>query len=125
MWARMLAAAIGAFFMASPDVFGYGGAAAINDHVVGPIIAGSSFAAAWPAVRALRWVELPAGAWMFVAPIVLEYTLRENTLPDVTHVCGGLALAILAVLGGKTGESFGGGWASVLPFLKREARDGP
>jgi len=74
-------------------------------------------------MRFLRWVELPTGAWMLVAPIFIQYEVNGNTLPDVIHVCAGLALAILAVLGGKTRENFGGGWASVLPFLEREARD--
>ena len=123
MWARLICAAIGVLFMASPGVFGYGGAAALNDHVVGPIIFASSLAAAWPATRSLRSIELPAGAWMFVAPILIQYEVNGNTMPDVVHVCGGLALAILALLGGKTAESFGGGWASVLPFSRRQARD--
>lgn len=123
MWARLISAAIGAFFMASPGIFGYGGAAAINDHVVGPIIVASSLAAAWPAVRSLRRVELPTGVWMLVAPIFIEYTVSGNDVPDVIHVFAGLALAILALLGGKTRESFGGGWASVLPFLRRQTRD--
>jgi len=123
VWSRLISAAIGAFFMASPGVFGYGGAAAINDHVVGPIIVASSLAAAWPAVRSLRRVGLPAGLWMLVAPIFIGYPSIGGDLPDVVHVFGGLALAILALLGGATGERFGGGWASVLPFLRRQTRD--
>ncbi len=123
MWARLISAAIGAFFMASPGIFGYGGAAAINDHIVGPIIFASSFVAAWPAVRSLRRVELPAGLWMLVAPIFIGYPSGGGDLPDVVHVFSGLAIAIMAVLGGETKESFGGGWSSVLPFLRREARD--
>lgn len=123
MWARLISAAIGVFFMASPGVFGYGGAAAVNDQIVGPIVFASSLAAVWPAVRSLRLVALPAGLWMLVAPIFIGYPSSGGDLPDVTHVFAGLALAILAVLGGKTGESFGGGWSSVLPFLRRQARD--
>lgn len=123
MWTRLMSALIGAFFMACPDIFDYGGAAAINDHIVGPIVFASSLAAAWPVVRSLRLVELPTGLWMLAAPIFIEYPTGGADLPDVVHVFGGLALATMAVLGSRTGESFGGGWSSVLPFLKREARD--
>lgn len=114
---------VGAFFMASPGIFGYGGAAAVNDHVVGPMIFASSLAAAWPAVQSLRRVEVPAGLWMLLSPIFIDYPSLGGDLPDVTHVFGGLAVAIMAALGGKTGESFGGGWSSIVPFLRREARD--
>ncbi len=123
MWARLISAAVGAFFMASPGIFGYGGAAAVNDHVVGPIVFASSLAAAWPAVRSLRRVGVPAGLWMLVAPIFIGYPSAGGDLPDVVHVFGGLAVAIMAVLGGKTKKSFGGGWSSVVPFLRRGVRD--
>ena len=123
MWLRLISAAIGVFFMASPGIFGYGDAASVNDHIVGPLVFASSFAAAWPAARALRRVELPAGLWMLVAPIFIAYPSIGGDLPDVTHVFGGLALAIMAVLGAKTRERFGGGWSSVRPFLRRQARD--
>lgn len=123
MWARLISAAIGAFFMASPGVFGYGGAAAVNDQVVGPVIFASSLVAVWPVVRSLRRIELPAGLWMLVAPVFIGYPSSGADLPDVIHVFAGLTLAILALLGDKTQENFGGGWSSVLPFLKREAHD--
>ncbi len=123
MWARFISVVIGAFFMAAPGVFGYGGAAALNDHVVGPIVAGFSFAAAWPVARSLRWVVLVAGAWMFAAPVFIEYTIGGNELQDIIRVWAGLALVMLSVLGRKTRRRFGGGLASVLLFPKRRARE--
>ena len=118
MWARLIAALLGGWLMAAPDVLGYSGvaAAANNDHAVGPIVVGASLVAAWPVVRSLRWVELLAGAWLIAAPWVLMRWYGWTPTLDSLGV--GLALVVLAFLGAETGKSFGGGW---LALLQRKA----
>ncbi len=111
MWARVLGAALGAWLMAAPGAFGYGGTAGISDHVVGPIVVGSSVVAAWPVLRSLRWVGLPAGAWLLVAPWILGY---YGTVAMENGSVVGLILVALALLGGEEGNRFGGGWRSLL-----------
>ncbi|MDP8947968.1 MAG: SPW repeat protein [Actinomycetota bacterium] len=108
--------------MAAPAVLGYSGeAAAFNDRAMGPIVVGASLVAVWQVMRPLRWFELVVGSWLLVAPWIL-YRWYE-TLPTANSLAVGLALIGLAFLGGKTTKNVGGGWVSVLPFLKREARE--
>ena len=111
MWARLLSAALGAWLMASPDVLSYGGTAAFNDHVVGPIVVGSAVVAAWPVMRPMRWVGLVAGAWLLVTPWIFGY--YETAALENSSVVGFL-LAALALLDGEEGSRFGGGWRSLL-----------
>ena len=114
MWARLIGALLGGWLMAAPDVLDYSGvaAAANNDHAVGPIVVGASLIATWPVMRRLRWVELLAGAWLIAAPWVLMRWYGWQPTLDSLGV--GLALVALAFLGGKTNESFGGGWLALL-----------
>ncbi len=111
MWARLLSATLGAWLMAAPDILGYGGTASLNDHVVGPILVGSSVVAAWPVMRPLRWVGLVAGAWLLVAPWIFDYS---GTVAMKSASVVGFLLAALALLGGEEGNTFGGGWRSLL-----------
>lgn len=118
MWARILGIAVGIWLMVGPAILGYSGiAAGMSDRIAGPMLLGASFAALWPVLRSLRWIELPVGIWIFVSPLFLGY---GRVLPVGIHVATGFVLVVFAFLGGKTGESFGGGWASVAPFIKRQ-----
>ncbi|QYJ15795.1 hypothetical protein Rxycam_01623 [Rubrobacter xylanophilus DSM 9941] len=110
MWARLLCALLGAWLMAAPGALEHGGAAAVSAHVVGPVVLGSSVVAAWPALRPLRWVTLPAGLWLLAAPPLLGYG------PGATAngLLVGAALAALAFAGGGGREKVGGGWRAVL-----------
>ena len=121
MWARLIAAALGGWLIVSPAVLGYSGAAESNARAVGAIVVGASLVAAWQVMRSLRWVEAVAGAWLLVAPWIL--VRWYEALPTANSLGVGLALVILAFLGGKTTKNFGGGWISVLPFLEQEARE--
>ncbi|BBL80058.1 hypothetical protein RxyAA322_19120 [Rubrobacter xylanophilus] len=111
MWARLLCAVLGAWLMAAPGVLDHGGAAAVSAHVVGPVVLGSSVVAAWPALRPLRWVTLPAGLWLLAAPPLLGY---DAVLPAANDMFAGAALAALAFAGGGEREKIGGGWRAVL-----------
>jgi len=121
MWARIVGTVVGIWFMAEPAVFGYSATAAgVNDRIVGPMLLAASFAALWPVLRFLRWVELPLGIWIFMSPLFFGY---GSVLPVGIHVGVGFVLAVLAFLGGKTEKSFGGGWVSLIPFLKQVTRE--
>ncbi len=114
MWARIICALLGGWLMAAPDVLGYTkvAAAANNDHAVGAIVVGASIVAVWRVVRPLRWVGLLAGAWLVAAPwVLMRWYGWTPTLEDLGV---GIALVALALLGGKTEKSFGGGWLALL-----------
>ena len=118
MVARLLAVLLGVWLIVSPAVLGYSGAAAVNARAVGPVIVGSSLIAVWQLMRPLRWVELAVGPWLVAAPWVLYkwYGVVEG----VNTIGVGLALMVLAFLGGKTTKSFGGGWRVLLRVIPEE-----
>lgn len=123
MWARLFAVALGGWLVVSPAVLGYSGAAEVNVRALGPIVIGASLVAVWQLMRPLRWVEGAVGAWLLVVPWILVKWYGATATANSLAV--GLALAGLAFLGGKTTKNFGGGWVSVLPFIKQEAREKP
>lgn len=120
MWARLLAAALGGWLIASPAVLGYSGAAEFNARAVGPIVVGASLVAAWQLMRPLRWVEAVVGAWLLVVPWILFKWYGATA--TVNSLAVGLMLVGLAFLGGKTTKNFGGGWVSVLKFISEEEK---
>ena len=120
MWARIASFVLGLWLMAAPAVLAYADTARTNDRILGPIVAGLAFIAIWQLMRPLRWIELIVGAWLLAAPWILGYGIE----PRLNSLVVGILLAVLAFLGGKPSKRFGGGWASILPFLKSEVRDG-
>jgi hypothetical protein len=110
MWAQILNAILGLWLMAAPDLLGYGGIAADNDHVVGPLAASVAVIAIWQVTRPVRWANLALGAWLLIAPWVLEYE-RSAQLNDTIV---GLLLIAFAAIGGKVeSHRFGGGWSAL------------
>lgn len=106
---QVVAALCGAWLMASPALFGYGGAAAVNDRICGPIIATFSCVAAWEVTRPVRWVSMAIAGWMIVGALVLDYNAGGAGNVVVT------ALVIIAcsLVRGRAVTRFGGGWRSL------------
>ncbi len=122
--ARSVGVVFGAWLMMAPGIIGYSDkAAGFVDHLTGPVLLVVSFLSLWPALRILRWLEIPLAAWIFITPFFLEYAVGDNTLPEILHICMSLILVGTAFVGGKTRERFGGGWLPIIPFLKREAEE--
>src|SRR5689334_5140639 len=112
MGIQALNAVLGIWLMAAPAVLGYGGSAALNDRVCGPLAAGFALIAVHEVTRPLRWLILPVGIWLLAAPWVLGY----ETAAAANSVVVGLLLCLLAPRGGLVRYDFGGGWTS-LPEL--------
>jgi len=117
MWARLLSVALGVWLMAAPAVLGYGGAAATNDRIVGPLAAALSVVALFEVTRPLRWLALPLGLWLLAAPLALEHTAAATCSDLLT----GAALVALAPLGGRVRSRFGGGWSALWGGADRAA----
>lgn len=108
---RLVAMAAGVWLVFAPAVLDYGGRAAANDRVIGPMVVSLSLVATWELGRALRWLTLPLGMWMVVAPVMLWYADLPTSVNSV--VCG-LVVTAMAPLGGNVSGSFGGGWRALL-----------
>lgn len=110
MVARLLTALLGAWLMAAPSALHYGGIAAANDRIVGPLSLALAVIALFPATRGLRWVNLLLGIWLVVAAwiFVPHWPLRLNDL------LAGLATCGLALAGAPQPARLGGGWSGLL-----------
>jgi hypothetical protein len=123
--ARLCAAAIGVCLMAAPASIDANPAQATSMHITGPIVVALSLAAAAPALDRLRWLLIPAGGWLIVAP----WILRADRAGVATGVVAGALLIMLACPARRQAPRRGGGWRALTPLLRapsraREAHDG-
>ena len=109
MWPRLINIALGIWLIAAPAVLGYAAPAAINDRIVGPLIAVFACVAIWQATRSLRWLNAPLGMWLMLAPLILEYP-RGALLNSILV---GIAVAAVAMVRGNLVHRFGGGWPAI------------
>lgn len=113
---RVVAIAVGLWLIFAPAVLDYGGRAEANDRVIGPLVASLSLVASWELARAVRWLTLPLGMWMLIAPVALWYADVPTSMNSV--FCG-LVVMAMAPLGGNVSGTFGGGWRALV---ERNAR---
>jgi hypothetical protein len=110
MWAQILNVLLGLWLMAAPAVLGYGGAAADNDRVVGPIAATFAAIAISEATRGVRLAVLPLGLWMLVGPWLLG-----GPAPAIANgLLVGLALIGFSLVRGRFTATYAGGWMALL-----------
>lgn len=108
-WTGILVFLIGIWLMAAPDFLGYGGAAADNDRIFGPIAASFAFISIWEVARGLRWCNAPIGLWFVVAPWILDYSRAGAWSAAIA----GTAMVLLSILSVREETEFGGGWSSL------------
>lgn len=110
MWWQRLAFVLGLWLMAAPSLLGMPKAHADVLHILGPLAAAIGFIAASEVTRGMRWLNVPVGAALVVAPLVLGFSAAAL----LASVLTGIALVVIAFLGGGTSTSFGGGWRSLF-----------
>ena len=98
--------------MFAPSILGYGGLAADNDRIVGPIAGSCAFVACWPVMMPLRWATLPCGVALLGAPVILRY---DDPGAWASSIASGLVISTTAFVGTDVRSRFGGGWRSVRP----------
>lgn len=118
MVAQLIAAGTGAFVMATPSLFGYSGAAADVDHVIGPLAVSIGIMAASQILRAMRWMNVPLGIALLASLIL---TPRPGGGSWAIAVAG-LILVTAAFRRGEIDVEFGGGWASLRRKNESEAK---
>jgi hypothetical protein len=112
MVTAVLATVLGIWLTAAPDLLNYGGRAATQDHILGPIIASCAFVAIWEVMREVRWINVALGGWLLLSPWLLGYDQRAAL---VNSLIVGLSILGLSFRRGIVRQHFGGGWASLLP----------
>lgn len=118
MVARIINTLLGIWLMVAPEIFGWNKTVSDNDHIIGPVIVTMAFTAIWEATRGLRHVNTLLGSWLLLAPWVLGYAESSAIVSDMAT---GAMVVILSRLGGKTKQSFGGGWAAIFKPDRRHA----
>lgn len=118
MWGQIINVVLGLWLMAAPAVLGYGGAAADNDRVVGPIAATFAAIAISEATRGARWANVPLGLWMLAGP----WLLGGPTPAIVNGLLVGLALIGFALVKGRFTATYAGGWSALIHGHDAETR---
>ncbi|MDP8931073.1 MAG: vitamin K epoxide reductase family protein, partial [Actinomycetota bacterium] len=104
-WTLLVSAGIGMWLMAAPALLGTTSTAADSDHLVGALVVCVALIATAEVGRALRFLNMAFGAWLLVAPWMLE---GASTGTIVSDGVAGIALMALTLPRGQVVESYGG-----------------
>jgi hypothetical protein len=100
----VLAAALGVWLMAAPAVLGVGGTAADNNYLAGALVVTWSVIAFGEIARPARFVNIPIGLWIALAPWLLSGATEISRWTDL--LVGVLVIA-LSLRRGRIEERFG------------------
>jgi len=104
-WPLVVSALIGIWLMFTRLVFGTSGAMANSDHLVGALIVTVAVIAFAEVGRALRFVNIAFGAWLIVAPWLLEGA--GNTWAVINSIACGLLIIVLSLPRGRIKYRYG------------------
>ena len=115
-----IAGCVGIWLMAAPAVLGFGGAAATNAQIVGPLIATFGMVALAESTRGVRWVNVALGGWMMLSALVFTAPAPARA----AALTAGAAVVGLSLMRGALHNKYAGGWAILWrgykqPRLKR------
>jgi hypothetical protein len=102
----LVSSVIGAWFMLTRLTFGNSGAMADSDHLVGSLLVVFSIMAFAEVARPVRFINVLFGAWLILAPWLLEGA--GSPLAAWNGVIGGLLLILLALPRGPIKDSYAG-----------------
>ncbi len=105
-WTLMLSIAIGVWLTFTRLAFDSSGAMANSDHMVGLLVLTFTIIALAEVGRATRFINIPFGAWLIVAPWLLDGI--ASPLATWNSVFCGVLLIALAIPRGKIKNSYAG-----------------
>jgi hypothetical protein len=103
-WYLLVATGLGLWLMVSPAIFGTTGAAADSSHLVGALVVTFSVIAMGEPARAVRFVNVPLGLWIVVAPWVFA---GAPLLATWNSVILGVALILVSIPRGTIRDKYG------------------
>lgn len=104
-WTLLLSVAIGVWLMFTRLIFGTEGAMANSDHLVGALAIVVAVSALAEVARSLRFINVLFGAWLLIAPWVLQ---GGTAAAAVGSVLAGFALIALSLPRGLITQPYGG-----------------
>lgn len=106
-WTLAASMAIGVVLMLSRLLFGTGGSMANSDHVIGALTITCAIIATAEVARTIRLINVAFGAWLVLAPYLLD---GGSILSAVTSVVLGVALAGLSLPRGQRSREHYASW---------------
>ena len=100
-------AAVGVLLMCTRLIFGTEGAMADSDHVVGCLVITIAVTALAEVGRPVRLLNVPLGAWLILAPFVLD---GAGFAASFASVIFGAALVLFSLPRGRLSGEHYGGW---------------
>ncbi len=109
--AQAVVAGVGGWLMLAPSVLGHVGSdIAQSDRIVGPVVLAIGFLSIFPITRLLRWVNLLPGAWLLLAPWLLD----APTDATISSMVAGVVVLALAPVEKAPQDQYGGGWITLV-----------
>lgn len=102
-WTLVVSALIGFWLMAAPPALGSEGWAANSDFLIGPLIAVVAISAMAEVIRPFRYLNVPFGLWLLVAPWILS---GATTGSIVNNSIAGIALIDLSLPHGPISQQY-------------------
>lgn len=103
-WTLLVSAALGGWLMLAPAVLGSEGGAANSDWLVGSLVVTWALIALAEVSRTVRWLNIPLGMWLVVAPWLLNGDTTTSLWNDVVV---GLLLLVLSWPRGAVRDTYG------------------
>jgi hypothetical protein len=110
-WTLLISSAVGVWLMFAPAIFATQGRAADSDHLVGALVVTFAIIAMAEVTRSARFINIPFGAWIVLAPWVLS---GFTSTAKVNAVLSGIALIMLSVPRGRVRERYGSWQAYIV-----------
>lgn len=104
-WNLLLAALAGVWLMAAPSVFHLGGAISNTTHISGALVATFAVVAFAEPARMVRFFNILVGAWLLVAPWILD---GGSPAWAWCSIITGLVLIALSLRCGRVKDRYGG-----------------
>lgn len=103
-WRLLIVAGAGAWLMFVPDVFGTTGRASDSDRLIGSLAVTFAIIAMAEVARAARFLNVLFGAWLLVAPWMLDGFTKSAQWSDVA---AGAVVILLSIPRGRVRGRFG------------------
>ncbi|MGE0577898.1 MAG: vitamin K epoxide reductase family protein [Reyranella sp.] len=105
-WTLVASVLVGVLLMATPLVFGTSPPLQFSDHIAGCLVILVAVTAMADVARAVRFANLPLGAWIAVSPFLLD----GATLASFANLAVGVLLMALSLPRGTRSEAHYGSW---------------
>ena len=111
-WYLVVATGLGLWLMASPAIFGTTGGAADSNQLVGALVVTFSVIAMGEPARVVRFVNVPLGIWIVVAPWILA---GAPTVATWNSVAVGILLITVSIPRGSIRDRYGT-WDNIAEY---------